>query len=76
MDTIGLDPGLSGALAVLDHAGALVAVQGKRCWRKYTTKHGEEKGTLAVLVGKVNMLVPAGALAAIPGDPHGSGGPS
>jgi single-stranded DNA-binding protein len=40
------------------HAGALVAVQGKLCWRKYVTKAGEEKGTLAVLVGKVSMLMP------------------
>ena len=23
------------------------AVQGKLCWRTYTTKHGEEKGALA-----------------------------
>ena len=41
-------------------AEALVAVQGKLCWRKSTTKQGEEKGTLAVLVGKVSVLVPTG----------------
>jgi single-stranded DNA-binding protein len=39
------------------HAGALVAVQGKLCWRKYRTKQGEEKGGLAVLLGKVSVLV-------------------
>lgn len=41
------------------HAGALVSIQGKLCWRKYVTKRGDEKGTLAVLVGKVSVLVPA-----------------
>jgi single-stranded DNA-binding protein len=46
------------------HAGALVAVQGKLCWRKYTTKHGEEKGSLAVLVGKVSVLASAAIEAA------------
>lgn len=38
------------------HAGTLVAVQGRLCWRKYTTKQGEHKSGLAVLVGKVNVL--------------------
>lgn len=39
------------------HAGALVAIQGRLCWRKYMTKAGEEKGTLTVLVGKVSVLI-------------------
>ena len=36
------------------HAGALVVVQGKLCWRKAAKP--QEKGTLAVLVGKVSVL--------------------
>lgn len=39
------------------HAGALVAIQGKLCWRKHTTKQGEEKGGLAVLLGKVSVVM-------------------
>jgi single-stranded DNA-binding protein len=39
-------------------AGTLIAVQGKLCWRKYTTQHGEEKGTLAVLARQVAALAP------------------
>lgn len=35
-------------------AGTVVAIQGKLCWRK--GKEGE-KGGLAVLVGKVHILV-------------------
>lgn len=41
------------------HAGALVAVQGKLCWRKYTTRQGEEKSSLAVLVQRLHVLTPA-----------------
>ena len=41
------------------HAGALVAVQGKLCWRKFTTRQGEDKSSLAVLVQRHHVLAPA-----------------
>ena len=46
------------ALAELQ-SGALAMVQGKIFWRTHVTKNGEEKGGLAVLVQKSNLLVPA-----------------
>ncbi len=41
------------------HAGVLIAVQGKLCWRKYTTRQGEDKSSLAVLVQRLHVLMPA-----------------
>lgn len=38
-------------------AGAVVAITGKLCWRKYVTRSGVEKSGLAVLVQKCAHLV-------------------
>lgn len=40
-------------------AQEVVLFQGKVFWRKYTTKGGEDKSGLALLVQKVSLLVPA-----------------
>ncbi len=39
--------------------GDVLMLQGKVFWRKYTTKSGEEKNGLALLVQKVSVLLPA-----------------
>lgn len=50
-------------------AGDSVLVADKLKWTSYTAKDGSKQSRLCVLARLVKRLAPAGALAAIPGDP-------
>ena len=38
-------------------AGDVIGVEGKLKWKSYVDKHGEKKGTLAILARQVSLLV-------------------
>ena len=54
---------ISAARACFDR-GDLVGIQGKLVWRKATTKQGDTKGELAILVSKITRLQPVAGVPA------------